>query len=250
HPFGILNGIGIDVMVGLVQATPIDLLLVGGTILCAVAIGVLLGSYGGYSRGLGDWLVTTTSDIVVGVPPFFFVLVLFLGIQPFVPADWALASFGLLFAAVLWPYYARPVRARAKLVSQAPYVEAARAAGAGDRQLLVRHVIPNSFYPVLAQVPVDVYNIFFVLTVFQFLGCFGGGAKGFFLTLTPLPGPSFPEWGYLLALGACYGWSILPGLNHWWMYTFPALTILLFGIAVTLTCDGIERLIRPFRAGV
>ena len=245
HPFGVINGVGIDLFQATVRAVPIDLALLGGTILIAITIGVFLGAWAGFRGGPVDLAVTAASDLVIGVPPFFLVIVLFLGVQPFIQPPSYLYAFGGLFALILWPYYARTVRARAQQVAGEPYVESARAAGATNTHLLFRHLIPNSFFPVLSQVPVDLYNFLFVLTLFPFIGCFD---SGFFATLSPLPTAVYPEWGWLLATGACYGWNPLPSLDHWWMYTFPAITIVTFGIAVTLTCDGIERYLTGARA--
>ena len=153
-----------------------------------------------------------------------------------VPIPDHLLVFGLLFGAILWPYYARPVRALALEVSRERYVEAARAAGASGRRLVARHVLPNSLAPIFAQAPIDVYTVFFVLTVFPFLGCFSP-----IPTLSVLPTTAFPEWGNLLALGACHGWSVLGGVGFWWMYTFPLAAIVVFGLGVSLLCDGAER---------
>lgn len=250
HPFGIARETGTDVLLSIVQATPIDLALVGGILLLALAAGVLLGGAAGLSGGRIDVAVTFFSDLTAVVPPFFLVLVLFLGIQRAIPVQWGIPAFGALFALVLWPYYARPVRAMARAVASETYVEAARASGAGGRHLLLRHVLPNSLAPAMAQLPVDVYNIFFVLTVFPFLGCFGGGGGGTFTTLTPLPGTIYPEWGAILANGACFGWSPVAGADFWWMYAFPAAVIVLFGAAVALTADGVERYLRVGRSGV
>jgi peptide/nickel transport system permease protein len=248
HPFGVMSGLGLDLLSALVQATPIDLALVGGSTLLAALLGIVLGSYAALAGGSVDALVTGVSDLLVGVPPFFFVMVLFLGLQPFLyPPDW-LPLFGLLFALVLLPYHARPVRARAMEVTGEPYVEAARAAGATPARLLLRHVLPNSTSPALAQVPVDVYNFLFVLTAFPFLACFGAGSNGFFKLLSPLPSSNYPEWGFLLAQGACAGWSPLAQLNAWWMYTFPAAVVVAFGVAVALACDGLETYLAGHRA--
>ena len=239
HPFGAMNGLGVDVLAALFQATPNDLALVGGVIVTSLGLGVILGSVAGLTGGRVDGVVTFLSDLLVGVPPFFFVMVLFLGVQRFITPEVYLLVFGGLFVVVLWPAYARSTRARAVQVAQEPYVEAARASGATTGRVLARHLIPNSFFPVLAQVPVDLYNIFFVLTAFPFLNCFTAGA--FYGLLSPFPSGKYPEWGFLLAQGACSGWSPLAEINHWWMYTFPALTILAFGIAVSVACDGFER---------
>jgi ABC-type dipeptide/oligopeptide/nickel transport system permease subunit len=42
----------------------------------------------------------------------------------------------------------------------------------------------------------------------------------------------------------CYGWSPISGSNFWWSYAFPLATILLFGLAITLLCDGVNRYLR------
>lgn len=240
HWFGVDSWLGVDVFGALLQATPFDLGLVGGILVGAALLGVVLGALGGLLGGPVDLAVVGASDLLAGVPPFFFVLVLFLGVKPLLSAGTdPLPVFGLLFVLVLWPYYARPVRSLAQRAAAAPYAESARASGAGAGRILLRHVLPNSLAPAFAQLPVDVYNIFFVLTVFPFLGCFGGG--GPFAPISVTPGGTFPEWGSLLGYGACYGWSLSPSLDAWWSYTFPALFIVLFGFGVMLLCDGLER---------
>lgn len=245
YPFGTMNRIGIQILPAELKATPVDLLLIGGTILGALSLGLMAGAYAGYERGRVDSVVTGVSDLLVGVPPFFLVMVLFLGVQPFFRPNGYLPAFVLLFALVLWPYYARPVRARAAQVAAEPYVESARVAGATDGRILVRHVLPNSLSPVLAQIPVDLYSFFFVLTTFPFLGCFSSATgMGFFNDLTPLPGFLYPEWGFLLGEGVCIGWSPLASLDYWWMYAFPAAVIVLFGVGVTLACDGVGRYLK------
>ncbi len=245
YPFGILSGIGVDLLPALAQSTPWDLLIFGTILLGSFAIGSVLGTYAGFTGGVSDSLLTGFSDIVLAIPPFFFVVILYIGIAPLIrPFSLDLWIFILLFIFVLFPYYARPIRARAERVSREPYVEAARAAGASRGHVLRGHVYPNSLAPAFAQMPVDIFNIFFVLTVFSLLGCYAHTGHGteYAFTLV-LPYYRFPEWGNLLAWGACYGWSPLPGTNWWWMYTFPALVILLFGVAVTLACDGMEQLL-------
>jgi hypothetical protein len=55
-----------------------------------------------------------------------------------------------------------------------------------------------------------------------------------------LPSVNFPEWTWILANGA-YGWVPSSTVNLWWGSIFPALWILLFGLGVTLTCDGLNQ---------
>jgi len=238
HPFGIASGLGVDVFTEVVRAFPIDLGLTAVAIGIAGSVGVVLGAYAGVRGGWTDLGITFAADVEAGMPPFFFVIVLYLGTELLLPPVTRLYAFPVLFGAVLWPYYARPVRAVAQKVATEPFVESSKAAGGTRGHILLRHVIPNSLYPALAQVPVDLYSIFFVLTVFPYLSCSG---PSFYGDLTPLPSPFFPEWGSLLAQGTCYGFSIVSPPGYWWMYAFPLAAIVGLGFGVTLACDGIDR---------
>lgn len=237
HPFGVMNGLGVDVFTEVLRSFPTDLGLVFLALGTAGGIGVLLGAYAGVRGGSVDFVVNFLADAEAGLPPFFFVLVLYLGVLLYIPPNDRLLSFALLFGAVLWPYYARPVRAIARQVAGEPFVESARAAGATRAHILTKHVLPNSLFPALAQVPVDIYSIFFVMTVFPYLACASAGYN----LLSPLPNPVYPEWGSLLAQGTCYGFSIIQPLQSWWMWAFPALAILGLGFGLTFACDGVDR---------
>lgn len=252
HPLGVIRVFtgGTDELAAILQATPFDLAIVGGILGGAAIVGLLLGGAAGTREGRGlDLAITFFADLLAGVPPFLLVAILLANVQLFLRPEGYLPAFVLLYLAILWPAYARLVRARAREVNARPFVEAAEAAGARPSRILRRHVLPNSFAPVLAQFPIDIAGIFFVLTVFPFLNCFQGGVQQAYPLLTPLPTQAFPEWGYLLAQGTCGGWSIFPTANAWWMYAFPAAAIVLLGIAVALACDGVEKYLARAHAG-
>lgn len=239
HPFGVLNAIGVDVFQGVFQATPLDIVLIGSILLGALGVGLVAGTTAGLFGGTSEWFVSASADLLGSVPAVFLVSVLFIGIGGFLPYVDRLPAFAVIFVIVLWPYYARPILARARVIANTGYVQAAQAAGAGRTRLVFRHGMPNSYFPVLAQLPTDFANIIFILTVFPYLNCITGGTGA--LLISPLPNQTYPDWGFLLAYGMCTGWSPFPGGNFWWMYTFPAAAIVLFGTAITLCCDGLER---------
>lgn len=245
HPMGVLNYLGVDIFQGLYQATPLDLMLFGSILLGSAGIGLFAGTSAGLFGGGGEWLVTTSSDLISAVPSVFLVSVLFVGIGGFVPYPYLLPAFAALFILVLWPYYARPILARAREVAETGYVQAAQAAGAGRTRLMFRHGMPNSYVPILAQLPTDFVTVVFVLTMFPYLSCLSPTST---FLVTPLPNQTYPDWGFLLAYGVCSGWSPFPAANFWWMYTFPAAAIVFLGLAITLCCDGLERwTVRRFR---
>jgi peptide/nickel transport system permease protein len=242
HPFGVMDILGVDEATAIFQATPWDLALVGGITLPSAFVGLFLGSEAGAGNRAATAVVVTGGDLVLSIPAPFLVVLVFLSLSRFLQPAQYLWLFGIAFVAILWPYHARIVRQRAVVVSRESYVESARAAGASRGWVVRRHILPNSYTSVLAQIPVDVGSVFFVLTAFPYANCLGGGGVGSaFGIASPLPSRAFPEWGWLAANGACYGYSPLFAANFWWMYLFPIATIAAFSSTVLLLCDGLER---------
>ena len=244
HPFGVMDVLGVDEATALFQATPGDVALVAGITLPAALLGLLLGAAAGAGNRFATAIVVTGGDLVLSIPAPFLVILIFLSLSRFLYPSEYLWVFGVTFVAILWPYHARVVRQRAVIVGQENFVEAARAAGASRGWIIRRHILPNSFTPILAQIPVDVASIFFVLTAFPYASCLGGGGVGSaFSIASPLPSRAFPEWGWLAANGACYGYSFLFAADFWWMFVFPIAAIALFSGTVILLCDGLDRFI-------
>jgi peptide/nickel transport system permease protein len=244
HPFGVMDILGVDEATAIFQATPWDVTLVAGITLPAALLGLFLGSAAGAGNRVATALVITGGDLLLSIPAPFLVILIFLSLSRFLYPAQYLWVFAIAFVAILWPYHARVVRQRAIIVGQEKYVEAARAAGASRGWVVRRHILPNSFTPVLAQIPVDVASIFFVLTAFPYAGCLGGGGvSSAFSIASPLPSRVFPEWGWLAANGACYGYSVVFAANFWWMYLFPIAVIALFSGTILLLCDGLDRFV-------
>jgi len=256
HPFGVMPGFGTDLFRAIWQATPWDLGIVAGIVGIDVFLGFFLGAIAGLNEGgVFDAVITFVCDSLGAIPTFLLAIVVFAGLVTVAPSAVGLPLFVGVFGVILWPTMARTVRERARTIAHAPYVDAARASGASFPRILVRHVMPNSLGPVLAQVPLDVAPIFFVLSAFPwYYNCqLPGGPPTppnspplhylvpnlpFF---SPLPSSSFPEWGYLLGFGTCDGFTSVGVFASWWMYFFPLLAIVGLGLALGLLCDGIER---------
>ncbi len=256
HPFGIMAGFGTDLFDAIWRATPWDLGLVASILVIDVFLGFFLGAIAGLDEGgLVDGLVTFVGDSLGSIPAFILAVVVLMGVLTVAPSAVGFPLFVVVFGVILWPTMARTVRERARVIAHLPYIDAVRASGASFSRILVRHVMPNAVGPVLAQVPLDVVPIFFVLSAFPwFWDCqypggeqahIAGFAPRWLIPLlppfSPLPSTSFPEWGYLLGFGTCEGFSFPGGYNYWWMYLFPLLAIVGLGVAISLVCDGIER---------
>jgi ABC-type dipeptide/oligopeptide/nickel transport system permease subunit len=251
HPFGVLPGFGVDIFRALWQATPWDLAIVAGVLAIDASLGIVLGAVAGlHEGGAVDAAVVFVGDSLGSIPSFLLVVLAFAGFATVAPGDTGLPVFVAIFGLILWPTMARTVRERARAVANEPFIDAARASGASSRYVFLRHIVPNSLGPVLAQIPLDVAPIFFVLSAFPwFYNCVGPTPpdSGVFYHVpvlppfSPLPSVSFPEWGYLLGFGTCIGLTPAGIFDYWWMYLFPLLAIVGLGFAIGLFCDGLDR---------
>lgn len=113
----------------------------------ALVVGSLLGALAGLSGGRTDRTVLFGIEVVQALPA----LVLVAAVAAFLPPSFLLAAF--LIGLTGWTDSARIVRAEARRLREAPFVAAARAAGAGVPRLLFRHVLPHALPPALATAP-------------------------------------------------------------------------------------------------
>jgi peptide/nickel transport system permease protein len=262
HPFGVLPGLGTDLFQAVWKATPYDLAIVAGILLFDVALGWTLGALAGMTEGsVLDAVIRFVGDTFGAVPSFFWVIAVLAGLASLAPGALNLTVFVFVFGFVIWPTTARTTRERARSVAREPFLESARASGASSTYLYFRHILPNSTAPLLAQIPIDIAPIFFVLTAFPwFWDCAlstnhsGAAAPVPYMVpslpmYSPLPSVNFPEWGNLLAVGTCEGFPLsTAGPVFWWMFVPTLVAILGLGIATALVCDGLAR--RAARAPV
>jgi peptide/nickel transport system permease protein len=188
----------------------------------ACLIGIPLGVAAGFLGGWVDELIMRVTDIFLAFPP----LLLALALAAVLPAS--LTSLTIAMAAVWWPWYVRLIRGQAASVAGRAYVEACRAAGISRPRIIFRHVLPNSFTPVLVQVSLDVGGVILTASALSFLGL---GAQD-----------PIPDWGLMVAEGQRY---FTP---DWWLVTFPGLAILLTAFAFNLLGDGMRDLLDPKRS--
>jgi peptide/nickel transport system permease protein len=220
--------------------------IVGLGALIGLLVGAVAGFYGGY---LGEGLMRLV-DIFLSIPTILFVIVVVAVLSVDLPSAGGtgalvkVVALILGFTAVWWPFYARIVRSQVVTVREQKYVEAARASGAAERRILLRHIIPNSLYPVLIQFSLDVGTIPLLIGTLVFLG---------FGTLL-FPSTPFPEWGTISAISvsdlqmdfltSCYTPAtgcVIP----WWQLLFPGLALFLYAISVNLLSDGLRDALDP-----
>lgn len=218
HPLGTDNR-GRDILVRLFYGTRIAMTVGIVSTGIALVLGTLVGAVAGYYGGWIDDVLMRGSEVLFAIP----FLVLVIAFMTAFGRNLAFAMVGVAIATI--PTFARLIRSRVFSVREEDYIEAARAAGVKDRNIILRHVVPNSFAPVLVQATLQVGVNILILAGLSFLGF---GAQ-----------PPTPSWGQMLSASRNY---MLPDP---WFSIWPGIVILITVIAFNLFGDGLRDALDP-----
>jgi peptide/nickel transport system permease protein len=127
---------------------------------------------------------------------------------------------------VWWAGYTRIIRGQVLSIRENTYIDAARAAGSSDGWIMLRHILPNSWAPVVVQATMDMGTVVLVMAGLSYLGL---GAE-----------PGTAEWGQMIYAGQD---RFITG--SWWMVFFPGMAILVFVLAFNLIGDGLRDVLDP-----
>jgi ABC-type dipeptide/oligopeptide/nickel transport system permease subunit len=186
----------------------------------ATVIGTFIGAIAGYYGGFVDNILMRLVDLILVVPFLAILLVLsaFLG-------QGKPLRVGIILAGLLWVGLARIVRGVFLSLREKEFVEAARAAGAGDLRIMFRHMLPSSVGPIVVTMTLTVATAILLEAALSFLGF---GVQ-----------PPTAALGKLIADGQGEGFS------RWWLVTFPGLVIVVVALAVNFVGDGLRDALDP-----
>jgi len=197
----------------------------------SLVIGVSVGLVAGFYRGRVDTLLSRFTDIIMSLPVLLLALGLVAGCG--LQAQGCLGGLikpGLLLVSYViglfnWPYISRLVRGEVLRLREKEFVDAARAAGAGDLRIMTREVLPNVFAPVLVFTTLIIPNNILFEAALSFLGI-------------GVP-PTTPSWGKMLSdAGSIFTVA-------WWMMVFPGLFLFATTLAFNLVGDGLRDALDP-----
>ena len=222
HWFG-TDYLGRDIMTRLFMGTRISLLIAFISVITNVIIGVIYGSVAGYYGGKVDMVLTHFAEVLAGLP-YIVVTILFMLL-------FGSGMFSIILALTVtgWIGTARLIRAQFYRFKGREYVLAARTLGVPDRQLIFRHILPNTVGPLITRAMIAIPGAIFSES---FLAYIGLGIK-----------PPEPSIGVLLSVGQ----SVL--LQYPTQTLFPALLISVLMIAFNLFSNGLRDAMDPTLRG-
>ena len=218
YPLG-TDDLGRDALTRLLYAGQVSLTI--GFLVAAISIGAgtPIGLIAGYYGGWVDDVVNAVVQFVFNIPGLFVLILLATLLRPNV------IMLSLIFGFFFWPGTARQVRGVALSVRQLDYVTAARALGASNPRVILRHVMPNVANVVMVTAGLDVAAAILGESALSFLG---------FGVQVPLA-----SWGNMLS-GAQQLFRRAP-----WLVYPPGLMIFLTVLCVVLLADGLRDAFDP-----
>jgi peptide/nickel transport system permease protein len=210
----------------------ISLRVAFGVAILSTAIGVVIGALAGFYRGWFDNLLMRFTDLWIALPalPILAVAVSIgtVDLGPLGTLDLGgVLGITLLLSLLLWGSIARVVRGATLSLREREFIDAARTIGASNTRIIVRHVLPNCFGPIVVNATLIVAEAILVESTLSFLGF---GIQ-----------PPTPSWGNLLAN------SLTTLEDQWWLTVFPGLAIFFTVLAVNFLGDGLRDALDPRR---
>lgn len=225
HPLGTTEQ-AFDIYYGLIwgarTAFRVGLIVVA----TSVVIGIALGGISGFYGGRVDEALMRVVDIFLAFPGLILAVVVVTILGP------GLMNVMVALALVGWPGYARLLRAEVLSVRERDFVDAARAMGASDLKIMIRHLLPNSVYPVLVVSSLDMGSIVVAAAALSFLGL--GAPVG------------YSDWGQIISLSR--NWilgSAGSAFRFWYTVVFPGAALFLFTLGWNLLGDAFRDILDP-----
>ena len=219
HWFG-TDELGRDQLTEILFAGQISLKIGLAVALISTVVGAALGAAAGYTGRWVDQLLMRVTDLFLVVPA---IAILAIAIKKFGNNDLTVI---LVLAGLGWMYIARIVRGQVLALKEKEFVEAARAAGATGRRVIVRHILPNAIGPILVNATLSVAAAIVIESTLSFLGL---GIQ-----------PPQTSWGRMLSDARGY-----VGTDSAHLIYFPGLALLVVVLCVNFIGDGLRDALDP-----
>jgi len=219
HLFG-TDEYGRDVMSRIFWGSRIT--LVAGLFVVSIAalVGTILGLIAGYYEGTAGIIIMRLTDLFLAFPSLLLAILIVATIGP------GIMNAMLALVASWWPWYCRLAYGQTLSIKQELYIEAERSIGASNLRIILKHILPQAFPPILVQITMDLGYAILAEASLSFIGL---GVR-----------PPTPEWGSMIAEARKY---LLQGC--WWLFLWPGIFLFLAIIGFILLGDGLNDILNP-----
>ena len=219
HWFG-TDKLGRDQLTEILYAGQISLKIGLAVALIATLAGTAAGAVAGYLGRWPDQILSRITDLFLVVPA---IAILAVAIKKFGNSDTIII---FVLAGLGWMYIARVVRGQVLSLKEKEFVEAARASGASQKRIVVRHILPNTVGPILVNLTLGIAAAVVTESTLSFLGL-------------GIPPPD-TSWGRMLADS-----KGVVGTDQAYLIYFPGLMVLITVLAVNYIGDGLRDAFDP-----
>lgn len=213
------DDLGRDILSRIIHGTRISLLVGFVSVSISVMIGGSLGAISGYYGGRLDNAIMRAMDVLLAIPSILLAIAI---VSAF---GGGIINVMIAVGISSVPSYARIVKASVISVKENEFIEAARAIGASDFRIIIKHILPNSMAPIIVQSTLGVAGAILSAAGLSFIGM---GIQ-----------PPTPELGAMLSNGR----YIIR--TAWHVATFPGLAIMITIFALNLLGDGLRDALDP-----
>jgi oligopeptide transport system permease protein len=227
HPLG-TDGLGQDMLSRLLDGAQISLTVAFVVQIVVLLIGVPIGAIAGWkSGGRIDTYLMRFTDVIYAFPDLLLIILLSVAFRE---TAFGLALNGLLLVFVAigltaWVTVARLVRGQFLALKETEFVEAARAIGVSDKNIVLRHLLPNGISPIIVAVTLGIPSAILAEAGLAYIGV---GVQ-----------PPRASWGSLIAAGQPFIRSY-PHLTY-----LPGILIALALVSFTFLGDGLRDALDP-----